>query len=29
MAVAKFYHLTRDPLEALLPMLIGKALEMT
>ena len=27
MAVAKFYHLTRDPLEALLPMLIGKALE--
>lgn len=27
MAVAKFYHLTRDPLEALLPTLIGKALE--
>ncbi len=27
MAVAKFYHLTRDPLEALLPMLIGKSLE--
>ena len=27
MAVAKFYHLTRDPVEALLPTLIGKALE--
>lgn len=27
MAIAKFYHLTRDPLEALLPTLIGKALE--
>lgn len=27
MAVAKFYHLTRDPLEELLPKLIGKALE--
>lgn len=27
MAVAKFYHLTRDPLEALLPVLIGRALE--
>lgn len=27
MAVAKFYHLTRDPLEALLPLLIGKAQE--
>ncbi|WP_323036568.1 DNA polymerase III subunit chi [Pararhodobacter sp.] len=28
MAVAKFYHLTRDPLETLLPKLIGRALEM-
>ncbi|MCB1404914.1 MAG: DNA polymerase III subunit chi [Rhodobacteraceae bacterium] len=27
MAVAKFYHLTRDPLEALLPTLIVKALD--
>ncbi|WP_209426633.1 DNA polymerase III subunit chi [Pararhodobacter sp. SW119] len=27
MAVARFYHLTRDPPEALLPALIGKALE--
>lgn len=27
MAVARFYHLTRDPIEALLPMLIGKAIE--
>lgn len=27
MAVAKFYHLTRDPLESLLPVLISKALE--
>ncbi len=27
MATAKFYHLTRDPLESLLPILIGKALE--
>ena len=27
MATARFYHLTQDPLEALLPMLIGKALE--
>ena len=27
MAVARFYHLTRDPVEALLPMLIGKAQE--
>ena len=27
MAVARFYHLTRDPPEALLPVLIGKALE--
>ncbi|GAB4265865.1 MAG: DNA polymerase III subunit chi [Pararhodobacter sp.] len=27
MAVAKFYHLTRDPVEALLPQLIGKAQE--
>lgn len=27
MAVARFYHLTRDPLEALLPILIGKSLE--
>lgn len=27
MAVARFYHLTRDPLEALLPVLIGKAQE--
>jgi DNA polymerase III subunit chi len=27
MAVARFYHLTRDPLEALLPVLIGKARE--
>jgi len=26
-AVARFYHLTRDPPEALLPVLIGKALE--
>jgi len=26
-AVARFYHLTRDPVEALLPVLIGKALE--
>jgi len=26
-ATAKFYHLTRDPLESLLPILIGKALE--
>jgi DNA polymerase-3 subunit chi len=26
-AVAKFYHLTRDPLEGLLPILIGKARE--
>ncbi len=25
MAVAKFYHLTRDPVETLLPVLIGKA----
>ncbi len=25
MAVARFYHLTEDPLERLLPMLIGKA----
>lgn len=25
MAVARFYHLTRDPIEALLPQLIGKA----
>ena len=27
MAVAKFYHLTRDPVEQLLPVLVGKALE--
>lgn len=27
MAVARFYHLTEDPLEALLPLLIGKAFE--
>lgn len=27
MAVARFYHLTRDPPEALLPLLIGKARE--
>lgn len=27
MAVARFYHLTQDPLEVLLPILIGKALE--
>lgn len=27
MAVARFYHLTQDPLEVLLPVLIGKALE--
>ena len=27
MAVARFYHLTRDPIEALLPGLIGKAQE--
>lgn len=27
MAVARFYHLTRDPVEALLPTLIGKANE--
>lgn len=27
MAVARFYHLTRDPLESLLPVLIGKARE--
>lgn len=27
MAVARFYHLTQDPLEGLLPVLIGKALE--
>jgi len=27
MAVARFYHLTREPPEALLPVLIGKALE--
>ncbi|MCW1933549.1 DNA polymerase III subunit chi [Pararhodobacter zhoushanensis] len=27
MAVAKFYHLTRDPVEALLPVLVGKAIE--
>ncbi|WP_370209084.1 DNA polymerase III subunit chi [Pararhodobacter marinus] len=27
MAVARFYHLTRDPVEALLPLLIGKANE--
>lgn len=27
MAVARFYHLTRDPPETLLPVLIGKALE--
>ncbi|MEZ5752921.1 MAG: DNA polymerase III subunit chi [Paracoccaceae bacterium] len=27
MAVARFYHLTRDPIEALLPTLIGKAIE--
>lgn len=27
MAVARFYHLTRDPLEGLLPVLIGKAQE--
>jgi len=26
-AVARFYHLTRDPLESLLPILIGKARE--
>lgn len=27
MAVARFYHLTQDPLEGLLPILIGKAFE--
>lgn len=27
MAVARFYHLTQDPLEVLLPVLIGKAIE--
>jgi len=27
MAVARFYHLTQDPLEGLLPVLIGKAFE--
>lgn len=27
MAVARFYHLTQDPLETLLPVLIGKAFE--
>lgn len=27
MATARFYHLTRDPVEALLPQLIGKAQE--
>jgi len=27
MAVARFYHLTQDPLEVLLPTLIGKAFE--
>lgn len=27
MVVARFYHLTRDPIEALLPLLIGKSLE--
>ncbi|MFN4098640.1 MAG: DNA polymerase III subunit chi [Pararhodobacter sp.] len=27
MATARFYHLTRDPVEALLPVLIGKANE--
>ncbi|MFN3952993.1 MAG: DNA polymerase III subunit chi [Pararhodobacter sp.] len=27
MAVARFYHLTQDPLEGLLPQLIGKAFE--
>jgi DNA polymerase-3 subunit chi len=27
MAIARFYHLTRDPPEALLPQLLGKSLE--